>query len=176
MTDKSSATEFRLQFEPADIPRLAKCYGPEQDDAALDAGRRIRKGEYTRKNLSKIFEWKTKGRGRSRLLRNTDEEIADALSLAVNAKTARAAIAVLTGLHGVHVPVASAILTAIDPEHYTVIDFRALEALGSKSADRSVNFYLDYLDACRQFAKDHRATLRDLDRALWEWSDEQSAQ
>jgi hypothetical protein len=39
-----------------------------------------------------------------------------------------------------------------------------------------VNFYLDYLDACRQFAKDHRATLRDLDRALWEWSDEQSAQ
>jgi hypothetical protein len=176
MADKSSTAEFRLRFEPADIPRLAKCYGPEQDDAALDAGRRIRQGEYTRKNLSKIFEWKTKGRGRSRLLRNTDDEIADALRLAVNAKTARAAIAVLTGLHGVQVPVASAILTAIDPEHYTVIDFRALEALGSKSADRSVNFYLDYLAACRQLAKDHRATLRDLDRALWQWSDEQSAE
>src|SRR5712671_5566904 len=166
MTDNSSAAEFRLQFEPADIPRLAKCYGPDQDDAALDAGRRIRGGEHTRENLAKIFEWKTKGRGRSRLLRNTDEEIADALSLAVNAKTARAAIAVLTGLHGVLVPVACAILTAIDPEHFTVIDFRALEALGSKNADRSVNFYLDYLDPCRQLAKDHGATLRDLDRAL----------
>ena len=174
MTDKGGAVEFRLQFEPADIPRLAKLYGPEQDDAALDAARRIREGDYTRKNFSKIFDWKTNGRGRSRLLHNSDEEIADALSLAVNAKTARAAIAVLTGLHGVGVPVASAILTAIDPEHYTVIDFRALEALGSKSADRSVNFYVDYLDACRQLATDSRTTLRDLDRALWQWSGEQS--
>jgi hypothetical protein len=171
----SSSGEFRLRFGPADIPRLAKSYGPAQDDAALAAGRRIRGGEYTRENLSEIFEWKTEGRGRSRLLRNTDEEIADALSLAVNARTERAAIAVLTGLHGVGVPVASAVLTAIDPERYTVIDFRALEALSSKSPDRSVSFYLYYLDACRKLAKEHRATLRDLDRALWQWSDEQSA-
>lgn len=167
--------EFKLRFEPADIPRLAKSYGAAQDDPALAAGRRIRGGEYTRENLSEIFEWKTDGRGRSRLRRNTDTEIADALSLAVNARTERAAIAVLTGLHGVGVPVASAVLTAIDPKRFTVIDFRALEALGSKSADRSVNFYLDYLDACRQLAKEHRVTLRDFDRALWQWSDEQSA-
>ena len=34
-------------------------------------------------------------------------------------------------------------INAIDPEPYTVIGFRALETLGSKSADRSVNFYLN---------------------------------
>jgi hypothetical protein len=56
-----------------------------------------------------------------------------------------------------------------------VIDFRVLEALGNKSADRPVNFYLDYLAACRRVAKEHHATLRDLDRALWQWSDEASA-
>ena len=171
----TSAAAFKLQFEPADIPGLAKRYGPENDNKALAAGSRIRGGEYTRKNLSEIFEWKTKGRGRSRLLRNTDKEISDALSLAVSAKTERAAISVLVGLQGVNVPVASAILTAIDIERYTVIDFRALEALGYKSADRSVNFYLTYLDFCRQLAKRHKVRLRDLDRALWQWSEERTA-
>lgn len=168
-------TCFKLQFDPTDIARLAKSYGPEQDDGALAAGRRIFRGEYTRENLTAIFEWKTKGRGRSRLMANTDEEIADALALAVRAKTERAALAVLTGLHGVHVPVASAILTAVDPERYTVIDFRALESLGSKSTDRSVNFYLDYLETCRRLAREHRITLRDLDRALWQWWGERDA-
>ena len=176
MTRKASIGEFKLQFEPADIRKLAKSYGPEEDDVALDAGRRIRAGEYTRKHLSEIFEWKTKGRGRSRLLRNSDKEIADALSLAVSANTERAAVAVLLGLQGVHVPVASAVLTAIDPERYTVIDFRALEALGSDSVDRSVNFYLRYLDACRRIAKENRVKLRDLDRALWQWSNEHLVQ
>jgi hypothetical protein len=166
---------FKLQFKPVDIFRLASRYGPEQDDGALAAGRRIREGKFTRKSLSDIFEWKTKGRGRSRLLRNADEEIADALRLPVSAETERAALAVLLGLQGVQVPVASAILTAIDPERYTVIDFRALQALGSDSTDRSVNFYLAYLDACRELAKAHRVTLRNLDRALWQWSDEQPA-
>jgi hypothetical protein len=99
---KVSSSRFKLQLKPADIPRLAKRYGPEQDDEALAAGQQIRGGELTRKNLSAIFEWKTKGRGRSRLSHNTDDEIADALTLAVNAKTERAAVAVLIGLHGVH--------------------------------------------------------------------------
>ncbi|HUO00623.1 MAG TPA: hypothetical protein VMU69_30880 [Bradyrhizobium sp.] len=50
-------------------------------------------------------------------------------------------------------PIASAILTAIiDPQRYTVIDFRALEALGSKTADRSVNLYLEYLRTCVRLA------------------------
>jgi hypothetical protein len=87
--------------------------------------------------------------------------------------TERAAISVLRGLHGIDTPVASAILTAIDPERYTVIDFRSLEALGNKTNDRSVNFYLCYLNACRRLAEERKASLRDFDRALWQWSKEQ---
>jgi predicted KAP-like P-loop ATPase len=170
-----SMIKFKLQVRPADIPKLAKQYGPEQDDDALAAGGRIRSGDYERSNIETIFKWKTRGRGISRLRRNSSDEIADALRLAANAKTERAAIAVLIGLQGVNVPVASAILTAIDPERYTVIDFRALEALGSKSTDRSVNFYLVYLDTCRQLATAHHVSLRDLDRALWQWSSQREA-
>jgi hypothetical protein len=164
--------QFKLQFKPADIAILAKNYDPEQDDLALAAGRRIREGEFTRQNLSDIFEWKTGGRGRSRLERNSDDEIADALRLAVQAETERAAVAVLLGLHGVLVPVASAILTAIDPQRYTVIDFRALAALGNRSTDRTVNFYLAYMSFCRTLAAAHDVDLRDLDRALWQWRSE----
>jgi hypothetical protein len=100
---------FQLQFHPADIAALAERYGPRQDDDALTAGCRIRNGASTRANFETIVRWKTGGRGITRLARNTDEEIADALSLAVRAKTARAAVAVLVGLDGVAVPVASAI-------------------------------------------------------------------
>ena len=167
--------EFQLQFDPADIPDLAQRYKPEDDKDALGAGQRIRAGSYTRANLTAIFKWKTKGRGLSRLLRNSDAEIADALRLAVNATTERAAIVVLLGLQGVDVPVASAILTATNPERYTVIDFRALEALGSKCADRSINFYLAYLHACQELARMHAVALRDLiarsggGRAIGRW-------
>jgi hypothetical protein len=52
----------------------------------------------------------------------------------------------------------------------------ALEALGNKGADRTVDFYLKYLKACRDLAKAHRVSLRKLDRALWQWSSEHAKQ
>jgi hypothetical protein len=122
--------------------------------------------------LGRIFEWKTNGRGRSRLLVNTDEEIADALKLAIAANTDRAAVAVLMGLSGVQVPVASAILTAIDPERITIIDFRPSEALNVIQPSINIGVYLSYLDKCRELAKENNVPLRTLDRALWQWSKE----
>jgi hypothetical protein len=136
----------------------------------MNAGRAIRAGDYRHGHLATIYEWKTKGRGRNRLLRNSRREVAEALRLATTAKTERAAVAVLLGLHGVNVPVASAILTVVHPRRYTIIDFRALEALGSKTRDRSLGFYLKYLAACRTIARSWGVSLRDLDRALWQWS------
>ena len=121
---------FHLQFSLSEIDGLANRYR-DDDTLALEAGKRIAGGDYRRANLDIIFHWKTKGRGKSRLLHNTDIEIEEALRLAAGASTERAAMAVLCGLDGVDVPVASAILTAIDPDRYTVIDFRALESLVS---------------------------------------------
>lgn len=163
---------LRLQFAPSLIPRLATEYRVEEDADALAAGRAIVAGDFSRKHLATIFEWKTRGRGRTRLLANSRKEVTDALRLACAAKTERAAIAVLTGLSGVSVPVASAILTAIYPRRYTIIDFRALEALGCKEPfpAATVAFYLLYLVRCRELAAKHGVGLRELDRALWQWS------
>jgi hypothetical protein len=168
---KSFEDCFHLQFSPVEIDGLADRY-PDDDSPALNAGRRIAGGDYRRANLDIIFHWKTKGRGKSRLLHNTDTEIEEALRLAARASTERAAMAVLCGLDGVDVPVASAILTAIDPQRYTVIDFRALESLGTKCSTVTLGFYLAYLKHCRELATQHEVSLRTLDRALWQWSSE----
>ena len=102
-------------------------------------------------------------------VQNSDQEIAQAVARAIVAKTPREAVESLTCLKGVGVKMASAILTAMFPELYTVCDFRASEALGVKDGN-DVDFYVTYLDACRRMAKECGVTLRDFDRANWQWS------
>src|SRR6516164_7394018 len=132
MSARARTMSFELQLDPRRIPEFAALYSYE-DHTVLEAGRRIRGGEYTRENLRVIYDWKTNGRGRSRLAKNDQAEVADALRLACLAETERVAVAVLTGLSGVDVPVASAVLWAVNPERFTIIDRRALEALGVTS-------------------------------------------
>lgn len=164
---------FELKVPRDQLVHYSRRYQYRDDEAALEAGKLIASGHGSRAALSKIFEWKTRGRGKSRLLDNTDAEIVDALQLAVTAKTDRCAIAVLLGLRGVAIPVASAILTAINPERYSIIDFRALWSL---SVDQvpiyTIGYYLDYLAFCKAAAARVQLSLRDFDRALWRFSKE----
>jgi hypothetical protein len=165
---------FALQFDRSEIIKLVTRYEFKEYTAVQAAGKRIAAGEYARSHLETIYEWKTKGRGRSRIARNTDEEIADALKLVSHARTDRAAVAVLMGLRGVDVPVASAILTAINPSRFTIIDFRALAALGVTSIVPTIDIFISYCEFCRNLAMECNLSLRDLDRALWQWSKDQS--
>jgi hypothetical protein len=163
--------QFQLQFAPSEIDELATRY-MDPDGEAFKAGHRIASGDYSRANLKIIFRWKTGGRGQSRLAKNTDGEIAEALSSAIHAASEHEAVDALCKLHGVDVPVASAILTAIYPDCYTIIDFRALQSLGVKRSYLNTTFYLAYLAACRDLSRQHKVNLRTLDRALWQWSNE----
>jgi hypothetical protein len=165
---------FVLQFDPSEIARLAARYGYQQDDEALRAGSSIAAGNYTRENLNVIVRWKSTRRA-ALIDDNTDAEIAKALRFAADIRTSeKLAVEILDALHGVGVPVASAILTTIHPTKYTVIDFRALESLGVSKWNQSVDFYLSYLRACSALAVKHKVSLRTLDRALWQWSRENS--
>ena len=166
---------FVLQFAASEIDGLAAWYLEQnqgEDEEAFKAGSSIAGGDHNRQNLEKIFRWKTGGRGISRLSQNTDGEIADGLRLAIDATTERSAIAVLCGLNGVEVPVASAILTATKPQRFTIIDFRALESLGvsERRTYYSIDYYLAYLRTCQELSNEYKTSLRTLDRALWQWS------
>jgi hypothetical protein len=108
--------EFTLQFDPPEIDALVERYNPVQDENALHAGRRIASGDYSRESLKVIVNWKSHRRA-ALIDKNKDNHIAVALQFATAATTPETmAIAVLTALHGVGIPMASAILTAIDPE------------------------------------------------------------
>ncbi len=166
--------EFTLQFDPSEIDALAERYGAAQDDDALLAGKQIASGNYSRDDLKIIVNWKSPRRA-ALLDDNKDGDIAIALQFAAALTTPEAmAVAVLTALHGVGIPMASAIVTAINPERYTVLDYRALESLGIANWPDTLDFYVAYLEACRQLARSHGTTLRTLDRALWQWSKENS--
>lgn len=163
------ATAFALQFDPARIKSLAASFEFADNSAALEAGRLIQGGDYSPVHLQAICEWKSR-RSSGRVRRNTLEEVEDALRLCVSASTDRSAVAVLIGLRGIDVAVASAVLSAVFPDRFTIIDFRALEALGVNRPSPPLDFYLEYLSHCRGLAAAHGVTLRELDQALWQWS------
>jgi len=163
---------FQLSFSIDKTEYWARQYPPKWDDDAIEAGRRIREGDYGQSNLEKIVVWKSERRLKL-IGDNSGSEISDALRLAaVHAQEPRSAFAVLMGLQGVGVPMASAILTAMDQEKYTLVDWRAMEALGVPDADYyNLNFYLKYyFPECKRLAAGANVSLRTLDRALWAWS------
>ena len=168
------ALNLRLMFPIEQVKHWASKYADRKEDAAaFEAGKRIRDGDCSRKNLEEIVEWKS-DRRKALIADNTDDEIRDALTLALTAKQPRSALAVLIGLSGVALPMASAIMTAMDDQdRYTIVDWRALEALGEPEADYSrMTMYLhEYLPTCRRIANDASVSLRTLDRALWAWSE-----
>ena len=47
---------------------------------------------------------------------------------------------------------ASTILTAIDQDRYTVLDYRALEALSVEDSD-NIDLYVLYVEACRNMSR-----------------------
>ena len=176
---------FQLQPAEAELQELAEQYWQktgekeqELEKAAFEAGEAIRNGDFTLANLEAIVRWKSE-RVVHYLIGNSNEKIRRVLAVAAAAAAStETAVTALLELQGVDIPVASAILAAIYPERYTVLDFRALEALGHARHD--VHFYEEYLDFCKRLADSNivkpqsnlpaPTPLRTLDRALWEWS------
>jgi hypothetical protein len=174
--------EFELQYDPADIPKFAKEYldyldtllpdDYRQDRVMEAAGKRIASKDFSRANLKAICKWKSP-RSVGLLDDNSNAEIEQALEQAMSTVDVKVAIGSLKTLVGVGVKTASAILTAIYPERYTVLDFRALQALGVEDSN-SMELYVLYLDACLSMANKYGVTMRNFDRANWQWSKRRS--
>jgi hypothetical protein len=178
---------FQLQPAVSELDRLAQQFRREAGECehrlendAFDAGAAIRNGDYTLGNLEAIVRWKSE-RAVHYLIGNSTECIRRALEVAAAPEAStHEAIGSLLTLHGVDLPVASAILTAIFPERYTVMDCHVLEALGYPRQD--VHFYEDFLAFCNHIvaagavpgqADVASTSLRSLDRSLRQWSENQ---
>jgi hypothetical protein len=177
--------KFELQPAESELQQLADQYWQdagqreqELEKAAFEAGEAIRSGDYTLPNLETIVRWKSE-RVVHYLIGNSNENIKSALAIAASPDSSLPeAVNALVGLRGVDISIASAILAAIFPERYAVLDYRALEALGHARHD--VHFYAEYNGFCNGLAasgivkaqgdRPGPSRLHSLERALWQWS------
>ena len=164
---------FRLQFPPSEIVGLASRFSYADDAACRAAGAGARaRGHYTRDEFLAICSWKTQ-RSRSKVAANDAETIERATGQAFSSNEEAVRVEALTSLRGVGIPTASALLHFAFPDDYPIVDVRALASLGRRGRTvYPVSFWLDYLSACRALAREHRVSIRTLDKALWQHSKE----
>jgi hypothetical protein len=151
------------------IKRWSVAYPANEDTELLTiVGPSVRaRGAYDRTDLLAVGDWKSP-RVRGRLDSNSDELIHD-VTLTALAAPETIKHSVLTLLSGVGIPMASAMLTAWNPDEFTVLDVRALASLRATGELNSTGppSYTSYLQLCRRIARRCKCDLRTLDRALW---------
>ncbi len=107
--------------------------------------------------------------------RNSAVRIRGVARAVLGTRDERRRIELLTGLRGVSVPIASSILTLIDPERYGVLDIRvwqllfALDVVASKPKGRgfSVDDWEEYLTVLRRHARGLGAPVRAVEYTLF---------
>src|SRR5258708_33738911 len=160
-----------------------KSIGGKEQELFTRVGPRVAKrGYYQKAEVAMVGDWKAP-RIRNRLAGNPDEDVRDISRLAFAAPE-RLQHRILSLLHGVRDPVASALLAVWAPDRHTVIDFRAVQALeklhniGALTQELPPHLpgglpdYTQHLKCCRSVSRLCGVALRDLDRALWTWSKE----
>jgi hypothetical protein len=166
---------FELQFPLDEIDALAARF-PAGDDGRLhEVGVAVlARGYYTREEFIEVCAWKTV-RSRPKVSGNTEAAVVRATGLAIGTEDESVRMTALLELDGVGVPTASTLLYCAFPDHYPILDVRALESLGVKPRSQyPLSFWLGYLDACRELSQQAGVSVRTLDKALWQHSKERS--
>lgn len=163
---------FRLRFDAAEIPHWAKGYSyPGEDKIEMVlAPKARRRGHLTRREFLTLCEWKTP-RSKPKCAKNSDVRVREATGLALGTHDERSKIGILRLLDGVEWPTASVILHFCDHLQYPILDYRALWSLGfPKPPTYSYEFWRDYTAYTRELARSSGYSMRDVDRALWQYS------
>lgn len=136
----------------------------------------------TRDDFDKILKWKLRGQyGRQFEKRkdNTDETIKSVTELGLNIchndknYELELRLKILTALHGVEIPVASAILALVYPEEYAVIDRLNWCVLYDENRTSfTVNQYKQYLSDIKSLAEKLNWYPQEVDLAIWAYAEE----
>lgn len=162
---------FKPRFRGSSAPALASRYPASEDTEveAIGAAARAR-GYLTRDEFLTLCRWKTP-RSASRCLKNSEILIREATRFALSTPEEELRIGTLTLLQGVGWPTASVILHLCHRDRYPILDVRALDSLSCRvPAVYDFDFWWAYTFFCRQLAQRWRLGMRELDRALWQYS------
>ncbi len=141
--------------------------------ASLRHVRRL--GYFTRREFLQMCRWKSP-RAVRHFAANSPARIRRVSAAVLAARDERRRLTLLLSLRGVNVPMASAILTLLEPGRYGVIDIRAwqvlvaLGAVGRHPDGRGFTFddWSRYLRTLRRHARDLGVTVRCVERTLFE--------
>ena len=167
----------RLPFDDLE-PLIREHLSVEEDEgtALLSAALRpARRRGYLRKaELEAVCRWKS-ARAIAHIRANHHHSVRAVTGAALRARSEQGRMAALLQLQGVSVPMASALLTLLDPKRYGVIDIRVWQLLYAVGAvrenPRGLRFtsknWLQFLVILRQHASRLGVAARDIERALF---------
>jgi len=157
------------------IDRWRQEYSDDDSKIAPLAG----KPSLTADDLEPLFEWKYRKMWPKRKIRAMRafpaDQLAELTRRAFACPDELGALRILTLIPQVGPAGASAILSAHDPERFTVMDVRAIKSLESLGCWNMEKFgssasalgWPTYLHTCLDLARRSMRKLRDVDRALW---------
>ena len=124
-------------------------------------------GEHiTKDDLLEIVRWKShRALGKAR--KNSEEDVISVSRRAFGSNSDVARVKILSELHGVLWPIASAILHLASTNCYPILDIYAALAVNAPPPQKFNDRLLEqYVSLCRATAKEHDISMRTLDRAL----------
>ena len=170
---------MNLRFPESEIPYWANRYTERQrEENRMREQHLINlrcdvlvRGYLTRQELHTIARWKSPRRA-ALTLENTDDFIREIAERAFASPDDWTKLLTLTQLQGIGQPTASAILHLYDEGAYPILDIHALWSVGLSWEKRtSYPFWSEYIGFCRDTANRNDVSMRELDRALWKYSD-----
>lgn len=178
---------MKLQFPESDIPGLAKGFWKyfninypqlvELEQQLIDMRDAVCAQKYLTKDILRdVATWKLR-RSVARVENNSENDVREITSYALQSENERVGWGVLTCLSGIGFPTATVILHFFHKDPYPILDWRATESVGEKKTfDYSFEFWQEYVDFCRKHAKSETqqmptfVQMRTLDQALWWYS------
>lgn len=166
---------FSPRMPRKDIATWTKAYNYKAKESKLvDQLRPLvrAQGYLTRAQFLRICKWKSP-RTQPLCRRNKAHQIETLTRAAFAVRDESIKMELLRLLDGVDWPTASTILHFGDEFEYPILDYRALWSLGYEKPPRyTMEFWLAYLKFTRRLAGTVKMSVRDLDKALWQYSRE----
>lgn len=94
-------------------------------------------------------------------------------AVAFSTTNERLRIGALLSLAGVEWPMASVILHFAFPDHYPILDVRAMNSVGG-STIYNFDRWLNFVRICRDKREEYAVPMRTLDKALWGFDKQQA--
>jgi len=166
---------FKLRFSKKAIQQWAENFPAEYDvelETALAPQIRSR-GYLLKPEFEIICRWKTP-RSQKLVRCNPADYVEAVTETALSTPNERLRLEVLLLLSGVSLPTASVILHFCHTDPYPILDVRALWSLGidANKVPYNFEFWWAFTQHCRKLAAAAGVSMRELDRALWQYSKE----